>query len=773
MNAKRNGAIGGVVALVVIAVVVFLVMRKGDEPVVIERPPAKAVAVAPTATPAAQTPAAVVAPAAEAAPLAEAVAVQAEPAPVVAPVVVAPTATPEAVIPSSGVTIRVVEEGTETPLVGVRVRLSTEDEEAEGSGWRGGPGGFGGFGPPAPPGQAGAPLELDTDATGVARFSDVPVDAYTIVARWGMGPRHVEEKTLSIVAGKSIERTVMYPARQPFKIRLIDEAEQPVANHPVQAVLLMNPWAGGGGPGGGGFGAFFDRFAANAEEAWESKTTDASGTITVLGYEGMRGAGIRSDRDELFSSEMPNREGDVANRDRGRDRGPWGQPGWTNPFFDRRELSTGEDLVIIVRRDVVVATGILVDAPKPRSAAGYAASVRGSSLMLPSIPVLSDRFKFLALPSQRLDVTIRQAIAVGGEGTRPSFEKRTEVKLPDEIGPFEFEIDMGDRVEIEGIVYMPDGGPAEGITVYAQGFNEKGAAAETAESVSRRNGSGGRDRGMGSWAGGDSTEARLVANATDSGGRFRLELPKALDYLFGTDTQTLPADAKGSDPVIASWEQLEGGQRIELHLKPSSLVWGEVVDRAGNPVPNTEVNLRGPDIPFNSPDFRAYTDSEGMFELNIPPIRLSAPDPEEPPSHYVFAWNRVEGGGLGQVFIDDADTPVRIQLSPFATVRLTATRGGQPVNELQMSQLYSVPGFSQPISARNNGRRRSGDGTYDFPFLIKGTSSVNVWLPGADDDVRTIFVDDDSADVQAVAIDFPPPPAPDPTPEGSQQQAGM
>lgn len=627
-----------------------------------------------------------------------------------------------AVVPDKPLQVRilVLEEETEVPLQGVRVRLAKEsDPDPE-------------TGELPIPSELREPLSAMTNETGRAVFTGVPPDVYQVELRYGSGPRVTDESDLEVTS-KDIDWTCYYTARIPFTFRILDETGNPVANAEYEAGLTTSwGWGGRGGEGN----------TPGIEIQWQQVMTDSEGRFTVLAYEDMRGAALRSDRPEIFSPSFSGEGGESRLRN-------WMSNRWTNPFFDMRRLSAERENTIVARTDVVIATGVLVDAPEPDSVAGYSAVLRdagggGRERAVPlgePIGVVDDRFTFLASLEQELEVTIQQSIPVG-EGTRRSIEKTERVVMPEEPGPFEFEIRFGESAEVEGVVLMPDGSPASGVTVEAWSYNQ---AQEASQSPPR-----------GRWGGlPDGTMARQVAPPTDRKGRFRLTVPQAATYRFETEGTTLPEDAKGCDPVTVGWEEIKAGKLIELRLKPSSLIWGEVVDLRGYPVPGTQVNLRGPDIPWNSPDFRVETDSEGIFELNIPPIRLAEPDPEEPPSHYLFAWHRVYGGGLGQVFIDQADKPVLIDLAPFTTIAMTVTESGAPVTEIEFQQLYSVPGFDMPITARNSGRRRNFEGRYRFPFLIQGISSVTVWRRDAEEQAQTVFVDLNSPDPLEVTVDLP------------------
>ncbi len=727
MNRKLFGGVASGLVAVLVLIVVIAVLRGGDEVVMDEAPPERVVAARPESRAEVSAPAAVSA-ALQAAPapepsLSEQEVYEEEPLAETTP---APEPTPEPapapkVMPL--ISVRVIEEGTGLPVPNVRVALTTELEDT---------------GEELPiPGRIGR-FDQDSDEKGIAVFADAPPDTYRVTARLGFGPRaEAEEPVVSKMNGKH-EIEIVFPAKIQFLCRLMDEAENPVANREIQVGTAL--------PGGGG--GNFALAGFNWGVDWETVTTDAEGYFHLLSYEETRSAGIATKGPELFSSKGGRNFFGGGRRGRGDADGPW-----ANPHMHMGRLDAEGETVFVIREEVVVATGVLVNAPDPVGESGYFARVRGGSAFYPALPVEDDTFTFSITPGTRATIEIGQNVESTARRDRNSREKTVEIEFPEEAGPFEFEIEFEERAFVEGVVYLPDGEGAKDVTVTALGARE--ATEGDAPAPDR---GGGR---WGNWNGrGDNGSTRIVSPPTDERGRFRMELPPAESYTFSTETETLPEDAKGSDPLTKSWTEIEAGGEVELWLKTSSYLWGEVFDARGYPVPEAQVNLRGPDIPWNSPDFQTYTDADGVFELNIPPIRLAVPDPEEPPEHYVFAFHRTYGGGLGQVFLDDPENRVQVRLADFASLQLTVTENGVPVPEIRFAQLYTVPGFSQPVSSRNSGRMREEDGVYNFRFLLKGLSSVNVWTEGERQvSVRTVLIEDDGPDRVEAAIDLAQPPA--------------
>lgn len=596
-----------------------------------------------------------------------------------------------AVAPPTQVLVTVIEEGTEMPLERVDVRFAIVAERSEDAPQNGFRGGFGGG-----RSQTDTRVSAQTDASGKVLMSipaDETLDSLTLSARWGVGPRHTVED-VDLVEGQMNEVTVLYPGRSPITLKLIDPEEQAVGMYPLKvSVQQYSFWDGG------------EIYVPQEIE------TNAAGEAIFYAYPSRRFMMmVEADDIAMFQQGEP----DSRRSSTG------------NPLTVRTDVSVEEPVVVTLMEDVVRATATLKNIPELAEGKARYASIEGGDIDYWLIPVEGDTFTFSAALGDTVGIFLTQRNELNADDNnnnrrqmmQPSAtEHKVSVKMPDEAGVFAFDIEYPDRDFVIGQVYMPDGEPAKDVRINALGYGEASASS-----------GGGGNQWQNRFLGRIEGSVSMTSDGTDNNGMVTMELPPASTYVFEIDPDSLPEEAKGTEVVELTWKEItEGGNRVVFTLKPSSLLWGSVIDQDGNPVGNAEVNLRGPDIPWNNPLFRTYTDETGLFELNVPPVRLTTLDPKEPPDYYVFAMNRNVGGGLGKAVIDNPDEPIQIQLTGFVRIDLKITNNGEIVKDIEFAQLYTVPGFSQPISSRNSGPRRSESGDYGFSFLIKEITSLNIF----------------------------------------------
>ncbi|MEA3365416.1 MAG: carboxypeptidase-like regulatory domain-containing protein [Candidatus Hydrogenedentes bacterium] len=144
----------------------------------------------------------------------------------------------------------------------------------------------------------------------------------------------------------------------------------------------------------------------------------------------------------------------------------------------------------------------------------------------------------------------------------------------------------------------------------------------------------------------------LGATRTDADGRFAMDWPPGAQELLVSARGHESADVSYSGTVIA--------RGIELHVKllPETIYTGQVVDAAGNPIPDVRVAAELADDPSQA----TVTDANGMFTLasrtGSPALYFSHPD---------YALNSVRRSSPTE--------PFQVILAPGASLRLRVVQG--------------------------------------------------------------------------------------------------
>jgi len=637
------------------------------------------------------------------------------------------------------ITIRVIEEGTEMPLPRVQIShefvdpLAAEEESEDNRGRRG----WGNF-------DWGNENSIQTNDEGIAVLSIESSEEVVqslqqnqpikLSARWGVGPRH-ESEEIKLIPYSENEAVIVYPARQIHRVKLTDVMENPVPNYTMDvSPQQYNFWEG-------------DIYLP------QEVTTDAEGFAEFRAY---------PQRRSLLQVEVPDVALFKTEEGRGTEQG--------NPLSLRTRIEDNDEFEIVLLQDVVRVNAKLINAPEVKAGFERSVSIEAvddeADIDYWTIPIEDDAFSFSVPVDTDVNVYISQREEFEGGNPRdmrrmfersPDVELKQLIDIPEKAGEMDVDLEFPEREKFLVKVFLPDGEPAENVEVRAYGSASESAAEEA--SASNNGWRGRRDQFLGRIDGTTS----VASEPTNNSGVAELDLPPAKSYFFDVVEDTLPEEAKGREPIEMSWEEMESKGEIVILLLPSSLLWGEVIDWNGKPVADATVHLRGPDIPWNDDLFETETDEFGFFELNVPPVRLTEPDPEEPPDYYVFAYARNQGGGLGKAIIDNPEEAINIQINPFAELRVDVTYNGQPVQEIEFNQQYDVPGFDVPISSRNSGNMDEDDGRYRFRFLIEEISTVSIWTYDISDENPaslnsfTIPIDDSIGENNHVSIDFAKP----------------
>jgi hypothetical protein len=591
----------------------------------------------------------------------------------------------------TGVLLRVLEQGTRIPIPNVTARLRplARDER---------------------------PFEHRTNAAGLASFHNVPPGRYEVIVRWGNRPPQGDDD-ITVAEGRRTEHTVLLPERPEWRARLVDVNGDPVPGHDLRVGSSVFEW--------------FDR----GNVLHENVRTDNQGFFTVRAYPDARPLHIESAGANLYSIDPAS------------DR-------WRNPLADPRpfEATGNEPRVYVLRTDVVMATGILVNAP--RTEEGFLATVRAPQFTYWGLPVENDRFTFRATTGQATRITLarRTAADLGWRGFSRDLEHH--VTMPDTPGPFEFEIPFPERILVRGVVLQPDGRGAPNVRVRANAFAEAGAARRALEAQRTTRVPGGlgeqRRRALANslrWQG----DSSLLTPPTARDGRFELELVPATEYLFTAESQTLTNDHKGYEAAVHGWDELVAGREVVLRLQTSSLVWGEVVDGSNRPAPGVRVLLQGPASTFNAADYDARTDEAGIFEMNVPPIRGAGIV-----DGLLVTAQSNDRFGIAPALVDSS-SPTRVILRPAVSGTFVVTRGGLPVPRVEIASFYLEDHFPGPIVRRAPRVYEQANGHYTFRAVPARSTWYSFVEPGLPPDLgATVQVPTNPGRDGRIRVELPP-----------------
>lgn len=625
--------------------------------------------------------------------------------PVPPPPTPTPVPTPDRPLPPSRkmdipgrIDIHAVESGTNQPIEGVDIFLQHED--------------------------GSAPYRDKTNSEGLATYFNMPSGVYEPVLKWGRIPE-VKGGAFRLPPGEGIEITIPLPGRNRYRAQLLDEGLNPVSGRKLAVAVSNYEW--------GEIGPI----------EYEEAVTDDQGIFYIAAYPESRPIRLKAAEGTLLSMNV--------------------KRGWTNPLMDPRALGAERSIHpsdppvrrYFIREDAVFATGKLVNAPEP-GGDGYFASVRSSQFGYMSIPVVDNEFSFHGVVGAQCTVVIsrdRNAyVSLGGA----SREAKVEVTLPDEPGQFDFEIPFAERVAATGRVVDPKGSPAEDVGVRAVGFLKKGTAAEVIAPGERFAAAGAAQWRRNLTMVGDIS---FVTGPTGTDGEFFFHLPLAAEYLFVPEPGGLPEETLGGEPVIRTWEDLQRGEEIVLRLEISSLVWGTVINAIGRPVDEAGVMLAGPMAGIHSMSVSAQTDTDGVFEMNVPHIDGADTLPRGSTQLYLEAWKN-ESKGFAPVRLDDPEA-VEIVLHPVSSGDFVVLdEGGEPVTRVDVSSYYDVDGFNEIIPRRDLQTFESEEGRYRFRSVPRGITWFAFSRPGVEDAVAvTKQIPADANAKQDIFVTLPRPSA--------------
>lgn len=596
------------------------------------------------------------------------------------------------------VRIRVLEDSTRRPLDRVTVRLVEPGADVSDD-----------------------DLRHRTDSSGVALFHNVSAGQWEVVLRWGTRAEHRPD-TIRIEEGEGGEWTFSYPGREMFAYQLLNQDGSPAGFVELEAGVAIHQWQ------------------EPSAVVFETVRTDAQGNFQVPGFAGMRPVMFRSNNAEMFSVEAEPRER--------RGRGGWGRggPGYGNPSIDPRPLDADETRTIYRRTDVVLARGLLVNAPRAHVTNPFIATVQSRDYNYIGIEVHNDQFTFAATPGSTARILVSRDSVPGQRLRNRSFEKVVEVEMPEEPGPYDFEIHFEDRLEIAGRVELEDGTPVADVRVIATGYDA------TLDEV----GDSGPVRGFRGTGG---ANAQLTADPTDRRGRFTFELPPARAYVFTPRTDSLPDDYKGYDDMRLEWDDLKTGRELVIVLHPSSLFWGEVVGEDGRPVAGAFVSAGGDLVEFSAWDYNVRTDEDGLFELNVPRLNLATAGTGTAASGRSVVLTARHQSMMGVApAVPDSTRPARIEMRQVTSGNFVVTSGGEPVDRVEVSSFFDSPGYENPVPRRDMQVYESEEGRFQFRNVPRGITWFAFSIPGRPlEESVVIQIPPDAGRGQEIPVDLTPP----------------
>lgn len=540
-----------------------------------------------------------------------------------------PTPAPAVVEGKTELAVVVVDEASKQPLEGARVEVMRGEEVVH---------------------------DLKTDKTGTVRLEEPAVGDYMVRVRWSTGAP-IPSGPVTVVADQLVTHLVNYTARERFRFRLVDT--KGVGMSGVKLTITFPTFEG----------------SNLADEFVETYTTDSQGYFELLNYT------------DLGRRLKISAEGDLLLRRRG-------EKTWLNPmtYMPPLNIERYPEPVLEGTREVVTVTGRLVNPPPLDKDHQWQVDATAGPNIQRFIPVVDNAFTFRALPGEKYVVDLYRPGAQAPPATDRSTaaelqrllgrnkEVTKRIELPAEPGPFTFDIEFGDRLEVKGRVVDENGRGVEGIAVRARGFADP-----------KGDPRGGVRVGFGDT---DTSSA-----PSDAEGAFVIALAPAAEYTFLPQTLDPTQALKGVNSVTKKWEVLQAGEEVIVEVRNPALAWGEVVDEMGQPVARAAVRLRGPDLPPGYARFASSSDADGLFQLDLPTIPGLDPgqSTEATGSMYIEATKQGYGRGLGPVVVDSPDRPVRIVVYKEVQVMINATNGSAPVDQLNISYVYDVPEFSAPF----------------------------------------------------------------------------
>lgn len=572
-----------------------------------------------------------------------------------------PTPAPAVVEGKTELAVVVVDEANNQPLEGARVEVLSGEEVVH---------------------------DLKTDKTGSVLVEEPAVGDYMLRVRWSTGAP-IPSGPVTVVADQRVTHLVKYTARERFRFRLVDT--KGVGMPGVKLSIAFPTFEGSNLMG----------------DFTETYTTDSQGYFEILNYT------------DLGRRLKIGAEADMLLRRRG-------EKSWLNPMTYMPPLNAERypEPVLEGTRDVVTVSGRLVNPPPLPEGQQWQVDASAGPNTQRFIPVVDNEFSFRAGPGEKYVVDLYRPGAQAPPASDRSSaaelqrllgrnkEMSKQLELPAEPGPFTFEFEFADRLEVKGRVVDEEGRGVEGIAVRARGFV-----------APKGDPPGGVRVGFGD------TDTSSAPSGSD--GSFSIALAPAAEYTFLPQTLDPMQAMKGVNSVTKKWDELKTGDEVILEVRNPALAWGEVVDEMGQPVARASVRLRGPELPPGYARFASASDADGLFQLDLPTIPGLNPgeSTEATGSMFIEATKQGYGRGLGPVVVDSPDRPVRIVVYKEVQVMINATNGSAPVDQLNISYVYDVPEFSAPFYSGKTVTMDGNAGQYLLFNVPRQITTLSLSLP--------------------------------------------
>jgi hypothetical protein len=267
-------------------------------------------------------------------------------------------------------------------------------------------------------------------------------------------------------------------------------------------------------------------------------------------------------------------------------------------------------------------------------------------------------------PSQRVPVVNNEVVFAGRVGVShlvrvgsdPALDHNIdhlvglEIVTPPLVEEFRFPIVIGGSIDAAFVVKTPRGDPISGVELYIVQSRLLDGALMPRQTI--------------------------ITGITDDQGRVAVRLIEADVYLVNLYASDQPYFMPETHEFTAG-ELTANGWTGTVILQPQSVVWGEVMDAAGELVAGVQVVLldEGLGIYSLSEDFpeliRTYTHEDGFFMLDVPT------SPNEEARVVVAASDGESVLGLHFATVP-SETPVLIQLRPAYIMSVTIPAGIDP-----------------------------------------------------------------------------------------------